>query len=444
MVLPTELVGEAQTSTAAWELLGDLVDVGNRMAGQAGEAEGAAILRRRFEEHGLVDPTTTEFEVPGWWRGSSALAVSSPRERRFDGDYELVALPGTPACDRSARIVDVGHGTAEEFAAADVEGAFALVSSGNPPAYDRWVHRGEKYALAVDAGAAGFLFYNTVPGSLPITGSIGGEDGPGAIPAVGLSKELGRRLVRYTEGDDLTGTLTVDCRTGPATSRNVEATLGPDTDEEVLLTAHVDAHDLGEGATDNGVGCALVSEVARLLKRIEGDLETGVRVVVFGSEEIGLLGAHHWARTHDLDRVKCAVNVDGNGTWQDVAVYAHGSDKLAGAFEATVDEMGAAFDVTDAYLPHSDHWPLVQRGVPGAMVRSESRTGRGWGHTHADTLDKLDVRDLRRLAASLTDAVLRLTQSEREISHLEEDEVAAALREDGQAEGMRAAGDWPW
>jgi len=51
------------------------------------------------------------------------------------------------------------------------------------------------------------------------------------------------------------------------------AALGPDTDEAVLLLAHYDAHDVGEGALDNGCGCALVAEVGRLLATVEDDLD---------------------------------------------------------------------------------------------------------------------------------------------------------------------------
>lgn len=50
--------------------------------------------------------------------------------------------------------------------------------------------------------------------------------------------------------------------------------LGPDTNEAVLLTAHVDAHDIAPGANDNGAGAVLVVEVARLLTQIEEELDT--------------------------------------------------------------------------------------------------------------------------------------------------------------------------
>jgi len=436
------LVGDAYSSEFAWSVLESLTAIGNRMAGQDGEAAGATYLADTFSDLGFRAVTTSEFEVPGWWRGSSSLEVSGERDRRFDRSHELLALPGSPADDVSGEVVDVGTGTPEEFDDADVDGTLALVSSKTPENYGRWVHRREKYGLAVEGGADGFLFANEVPGCLPPTGSIRGS-GSEAIPAVGISREVGRRIERTCEGENPTGTLAVDARSDGSVSRNVEAVIGPETDEEILLTAHVDAHDIAEGATDNGVGCALVTEVGRLLDRYE-DLDTAVRLVVFGSEEIGLRGAHHWIDANDRSNVKCIVNVDGNGRWEDVNVYTHAFERLADAFESIPDPLQADVDVDDGYLPHSDHWPFVQHGVPGAMIRSESNTGRGWGHTHGDTIDKLEPRPLRELAVAISAAVVGLADPERRIPHHDPTRVRDDLVAAGKAAGLRASGSWPF
>jgi Zn-dependent M28 family amino/carboxypeptidase len=458
--IPNELVGDAYTSTHAWDLLCDLVDIDDRMAGQDGEAEGARLVRAAFEEHGLRTPTVTEFEIPGWWRGSCSLTVESDRTHRFDDRHQLVELPGTPSGDVRAEIVDVGHGLPEDFEDGeeqrssstraspddgDLEGSVVMASSLTPGDYERWIHRGEKYAAAANAGASAFLFRNHVEGCLPPTGSIGDDDGPGPIPAVGVSKEVGDRLVRYCEDGPVEAELDVDCRNEPARSRNVEAVVGPDTDEEVLLTAHVDAHDVGEGANDNGVGTVLVSEVGRLLTRIESDLETKVRCLVFGAEEVGLYGAYHWVDAHDNDTVKAVVNIDGAGYSRNLDVYTHGFDAIGDAFREVSDELSVPIRVQSNIRPHSDHWPFVQEGIPGAQARSTAEeSGRGWGHTHGDTLDKLDVRDLRDLAVGLAAGVVKLAEADRSVERKSVSEVRDATVEQGYEEGMRNAGNWPF
>ena len=439
------LLGDAYYSDHHWELLTDLVDLDNRMAGQSGEHEAAELVKEAFEDAGLREAEINEFEIPGWWRGSSSLAVRADREHTFDADYQTIALPGTPAGEVAAELVDVGYGRPADFADADLEGRIVVASSATPDDYGRWIHRAEKYGAAAEGGAAGFVFRNHVEGALPPTGGIGEPDGPGPIPAVGVSKEVGQRLVRYCASGSVEASLTVDCRNEPSTSPNVEAVVGPDTDEEVLVTGHLDAHDIAEGANDNGVGTVLTAEVGRLLAQMEDQLETKVRCLVFGSEEIGLYGSAQWADTHPNSQVKAILNADGAGYSRDMDVYTHGFDPLGDAFREAAEELGVPVDVSDDIRPHSDHWPFVQRGIPGAQVRSKSgESGRGWGHTHADTLDKLDKRDLRDLSAVFAAAAVNVAETACEVEHKPVAEIREATVDQGYEEGMRNSGMWPF
>lgn len=455
MELPKEIVGEAYADARSWELLEQLVDIENRMPGGAGEAAGAELVAEAFEHYGLRDVQIEEFEIPGWWRGSSSLSVSSPVDRTFDGRHELVALPGTPADSVDAPIVDLGYALPPDFDRVDVTGKIVLAtaSAGTPEGYHRPLHRSEKYRLAAEHGAAGLLFYSGLEGSLPPTGwavFARPDETPGPIPAAGVSYEVGRRLVRWAADDEVQATFDVDCENRPTASRNVEATVGPDSKREVLVTAHIDAHDLGDGARDNGAGTAIATEVGRLLTRLEGQLDTRVRIVVFGSEEVGLNGAQHWARTRDLDRVKCVLNLDGIGGSRDLKVLTHGFDGFRGTFDAVADELHVPIDVRDEMHVFSDQWEFVQRGVPGASCQSvpasDSRRwglGRLWSHTHGDTLDKLDPRDLRDLAVPITAAVTRLADDECEIDHRPPTDVRDAVPAAAEEE-MRYNGRWPW
>ncbi|MEF8842562.1 MAG: M28 family metallopeptidase [Haloarculaceae archaeon] len=443
--LPSRVVGDAYTSSYHWDLLSDLVDIDNRMAGGNGEAAAAERLGEAFESLGLGGVGIDEFGIPGWWRGGSSLTVEFGRTRTFDADYRIIGLPGTPAGEPGGELVDVGYGRPADFEAVDLEGRIAMASSRTPDEYGRWIHRTEKYHFAANAGAVGFVFRNHVEGCLPPTGSVGGEDGPGPIPAVGVSKELGDRLVRYAAEGPLEASLSVDCRNEPATSRNVEGTLGPDTDEEVLLTAHLDAHDIAEGANDNGVGSVLVAEVARLLADLENEFDTRVRFLVFGAEEVGLFGAYHWVESHPHERIKAVVNVDGAGYSRNLDVHTHRFEEIGGAFEEVAEEHGIPVDVSDDVRPHSDHWPFAQEGIPAAQARSSSgESGRGWGHTHADTLDKLDRRDLRELAVPLAAGVLKLAEADRHVEGRSRETMRDATVEDGHDVGMRNVGNWPF
>jgi len=442
--LPESVIGDAYTSSFGWETLTRLVDVGDRMAGQAGERRGAEVIREAFERAGVRDSRIESFEIPGWWRGESSLTVHSPHEQAHTGQQDVLALPGSPAGEATGRIVDVGPGGYDDFdAAGDLSGAIVLASSRTPDAADRWIHRMEKYVSAVEAGAAAFVFRNHVDGAVPPTGEVGYHERPGPIPAVGVSKEVGARLARYADrGSEVT--VDVDCRSEPTESRNVVADVGPDTAEAVFLTAHVDAHDIADGANDNGAGSALVAEVGRLLARDAVDLDTRVRLITFGAEEVGLWGAYHAVDTHDLDAIRAVVNLDGACSSRNLRVGTNGFDALTTLFESVTDDLDASLSTDDTISPHGDQWAFVQEGVPAAMVGTASESsGRGWGHTHADTLDKLDSRDLRAVAVQVAEAVVRLANGAVE----PESRSRAAIRDridEGYVQELKQGGRWPY
>jgi Iap family predicted aminopeptidase len=223
----TDWIGETFTSSAGWNHLETLVDVGNRMAGSEGERHAAEATRDALEAAGARDARLEAFDIQGWTRGDSSI-------RAGDTDQESIALPRSPTGEATGELVDLGYGLPEDFDR-DLEGKIVMAASNVPDWYDRFLHRREKYYHAVEAGAAAFVFRNHVEGCLAPTGSVGTEADPiGDIPAVGASKEVGARLARRWEGEDVT--VEVDAEIEDATSQNVHADLGPDTEEAVLLT----------------------------------------------------------------------------------------------------------------------------------------------------------------------------------------------------------------
>jgi Zn-dependent M28 family amino/carboxypeptidase len=432
----TDWIGETFTSDAGWDHLERLVDIGSRMAGSEGEREAAAATRDALAAAGARDARLDEFDIQGWARGSSAIDAG-------DATEESIALPRSPAGEATGELVDVGHGLPEDFDR-DLEGKVVMAASNVPGWYDRFLHRREKYYRAVENGAAAFLFRNHVEGCLAPTGSVGTPGAPiGEVPAVGVSKEVGARLSRRYEGEDVT--VRVDCETPRATSQNVHADLGPDTDEHLLLTSHVDAHDIAEGAGDNGAGTAMVVELARALAAREAELDTRVHVVCFGAEEVGLLGSGYDAERRDHDEVTAVVNNDGVGVARTLKAYTHGFDGLEDAVDAVAERFDHPIATTPRLGPHSDHWQYVKWGVPGYHLTSDTGSAdRGWGHTRADTLDKLEPRTFREQAVLLTELVVHLADAETTVAHREPEAIADQLREEDYAEGLQVTGDWPY
>ncbi|UPM43747.1 M28 family peptidase [Halocatena salina] len=432
----TDWIGTTFTSTVGWEHLERLVDIDDRMAGSDGEREAAVATRDALAEAGGCEVHLDVFDIQGWERESSAVRAGGRR-------HESIALPRSPPENTTGELVDLGHGLPADFDA-DLNGSIVVVSSTVPEWYDRFIHRREKYCRAVEAGAVGFIFKNHIDGCLAPTGSIGTPAEPiGAIPAVGVSKEVGERLVRRFEGEP--ATVEVGANVGTATSQNVHAVMGPDTDEEILVTSHLDAHDIAEGAMDNGMGTAMVVELAAALAMREDELETRVRFVAFGAEEVGLCGSEHEADRIDLDRIKAVVNNDGVARNRTISAFTHGFPGLDDVLDRIADRFDHPISKIPHQNPHSDHWPFVlEGGVPGLHLRSETDSrGRGWGHTRADTLDKLEPRTLRESAILVTELLVLLARDETSLHHRPRTEIIAALQREGKAEGLSLIGDLP-
>jgi Zn-dependent M28 family amino/carboxypeptidase len=433
----TDWVGETFVDDTGPAMHEELVDIGNRLSGTEGERRAATAIRNALDDAGVRDARTEAFDIQGWERGHSAVEV--------DGEsFGSVALPRSPSATVSGELVDLGYGLPADFEDVDLSGKVVIVDTNVPPYHDRFVHRTEKYYYAVEGGAAAFLFRNHVPGDLPPTGSVGRPGEPiGEIPAVGVSKEGGARLARRHEGEAVT--VEVEATIGDARSRNVLGELGPETDRTVLVTAHYDGHDIAEAAVDNGAGTAVLVGTAAALARREGDLQTRVRLVAVGGEEVGLLGAEHVAETTDLETVKAVLNADGPGRARDYRVLTNYFDELGAAAERAGERLRQPVEAVPTVGPHSDHWPFVKRGVPGLHLRSvEGNEGRGWGHTHADTYDKVDPRDIRTHAIVTAGITAEVARDAVDPDSKSEAEIAGYLEDEDLATGMKIIGSWPY
>ncbi|MGB9987275.1 M28 family peptidase [Salarchaeum japonicum] len=416
------------------DFLRDLAELGDRMSGRPGERRAAELVADAFRDAGAREVAVEPFEMNAWKRGSTEFGVTNPVERSF----EALALPYSPSGDVHGDIVDVGHGTPEEIEAADVAGNVVVASTETPPGMDRLYHRMEKFGHAVAAGASAFVFANHKQGQLPPTGALR-FDREAAVPAVGVSAETGTWLREYADRDGEVS-LSVSADTVPGEGHNATGVFGPETDEEVVVLAHHDGHDIAEAALDNGCGVATVVAIARILGDI--DLDTRVRVVTVGGEEVGLLGASALADTIESERMRSVVNVDGAGRYRTLRAFTHGTPAFEGVLDSVSDAASREVSVDDALHPFSDHWPFLKREVPAVQLHSVTpERGRGWGHTHADTWDKTDARNVREHGMLAALLVRELTR--KSVPRPDADALAADLESRGLRPGMEAAEIWP-
>ena len=441
-VLEAALAGDLLTSDAGMTQLTTLADqFGGRAAGSAEEAAAAAYLAEALL--GLVGaPLVRQFRYTGWQRGEERLAVVSPLEHNLPA----LSLPGCPVSDLEAELVAVGSGEPEDFApiGSDIRGTIVLCGAeaprpnGQPPS-----HRRVKYLRAVGLGAVGFLYAGRNPGMLAVTGGLAGTE-PAPIPGLGVALEVGAMLERLLARGAVTLRLQAQHGHAVVTSSNIIVDLPGHGEEIILVGAHYDGHDIAQAATDNGSGAAVLLELVRALAPWRGRLQRGVRCCFWGSEEAGLLGSWHYARTAGaaLDPVVWALNLDSvvNGPPGRLRLRVWPPPACATA-ASLLQGHSLPVDVEGGLTSDSDHFPFAAAGIPvvaaGAGGARNGLLGRGWGHTVADTVDKVDPAALALAAATAGRILVRLSEAAPAPPRLRGEALEGGLQAVGRLEASR-------
>ena len=400
-----QMVGDIYTSQEVMENLTVLCDeYGARFAGTPEEHQAANFIAACFKRYGLQDVKLEAYPYAGWTRGAATLEVIEPIRRTL----HCISLPYCPAGDITTELASAGHGSPAEYEAlGDTTGKLVMAQSSSPPDLGRWVHRKEKFERAVLASASGFVFVSEHPGVGPETGSLqNNREAP--IPGISVCQEDGAFLTRLLARDS--GKVTLKLKTTdvnePRTSWNVVADLpGRENSEEmVILGCHYDGHDISQGAHDPASGMVSVIEAARALSTYAADsLKRTVRFIAFGTEEIGLTGAFRYIDAHasELDNIRFMLNMDAAGGASRKGIVLHSWDALESFFNTAREQMHAEMPVGQKLNSYSDHFPYFLKGVPSCHMGDPdaSPSGRGFGHTAYDTLEKVKLEDLRAASA---------------------------------------------
>ncbi|MBN2334665.1 M20/M25/M40 family metallo-hydrolase [Candidatus Bathyarchaeota archaeon] len=451
-----ELIGEVwQNNEIHGNMLVMADEIGSRFAGTPSEKEAQRYMVKKLKEYGYGDARAEPFTYYGWRRGPVKLEMVQPVKREFTA----ISLAMSPGGDVEADVIDMGTGSPEEFEAVDpktVKGRIVLCSSATSPKGKR-VHRRTKYGYAVEYGAVGFIFMNHNPGQLPPTGSLrpsyrmGGE-----IPGIGVSLETGSHMLRLAKGKSLRVRFSDKSKVIPNTeSANIVAELPGETDEWIVIGGHYDGHDIAQGAMDNLSGTVVTMELARALKPYEGKLRRGIRFICFGCEEVGVTGSTCYVADHVDDMAKTAIMVNlelgglayNEGT-QHAAFTVYQPPSMKEWLEEFIEEVKYPTQVIEGTSAASDHWPFYMQGVPAIYMHAEPSiqqliVGRGWGHTTADMMDKVDPRNLHEGAMLLARLLLRLaTQKEKIAEHTPLKEIVKHLEETGMRKTLEVQLKW--
>ena len=433
------------TDSELWDYIVKIYGFGPRFGGTRGEEEATRYVEEVFKHIGLMNVRREPFEYMGWSRGTAKLEIIEPVYRELKTAISLVQSPSTDDDGLVSEVVFVGDGTPDEFNEVRelIKDRIVLVTSRSP--IKRPTHRREKYGLAVEYGAKGFIFMNSQPGYLPQTGSLR-TNSIGEIPAVAVSYEDGLEIIRLLERGSVKVRMYVKNEYGVRTSWHVYGEIpGKSKDELIIVGAHLDSHDICPGAIDNACGAATVLELAKLLAPFKGVFERTIKFICFTLEEMGLTGSTIYVSTHsdEVSRTRLMINLDGIGAHCRKTFTANGFDDLKEFVEEILSRYCYNIEVYNEINIASDHFPFLTRGVPVLSLSCrERRLDRGYTHTYADTLDKVDLAYVREAATLAALVIIEAAFADRLPRRRDVKEVIELFRNKGIDEILKRTKQW--
>ena len=363
----------------------------------------------KFREWGLAAPAggfLQPFPSPHSLVDRARMTVAvAGKERELEAGKDFLPMLYSDSGKAAGPAVFAGWGISapelgyDDYAGVDVRGKFVVCFRGVPCPDDKRFQHHDEHRVRMQAaqrkGALGLVYiYPEVQANpngdrlehfFPAEISEAVADSllePRGVKAADLKKDLLAYRVPISFPLDARIGLEVEARHFPAAAGFNIAGYLPGSDpalagECIVLGAHFDGcgRHLGilfPGADDNASGSAVVMEVARAMAASGLRLRRPVAFVLFGGEEIGLLGASHFAAQlpAPFRRVDAMFNLDMEGE----------GDRAFAAFSAVPAALRQAIERADARLRilsgsreirevgvrSSDFAPFFLQGVPCA------------------------------------------------------------------------------
>jgi carboxypeptidase Q len=403
------LIDEAGSSGFAWKRLAELGDTfGNRLSGSESLEAAVKWAAEQMKKDGLENVRLDPVKVPHWVRGAESVEIIAP------GRHTLVMLGlgnsvGTPTDGIQADLIVVRDFHELDAAADRVKGRIVLFNVPFTTYSETVQYRSDGPSRAAARGAVAMLIRSVGPPGLrtPHTGALRYADGQPQIPSAAIAAEDADRLQRMQDrGTRVRIRLKMEARLLPdALSFNVlgEIRGRERPDEVVVVGGHIDSWDVGTGSTDDGGGCIATWEALRLMKKLGLRPRRTVRVVLFTNEENGLRGGTDY---RDRYRDQLANHVlmlesDG-GVFKPTGFGFSGSEtarRKVQEIASLLEPIGAS--TIGASGGGADIGPSVQAANIPSMSLDVDGNYFLIHHTPADTVDKIDPKDIARASAAV-------------------------------------------
>jgi carboxypeptidase Q len=406
----TRLIHAATADDFAWRRLAELTDThGNRLSGSENLERAIAWAAETMKRDGLENVRTEPVMVPRWVRGHESAEIISP-PRHSLSILGLGGSIGTPAGGIEAEVVVVNSFEDLRAHSAEVKGRIVLFNAPFTTYGDTVTYRTGGARAAAQLGAVAALVRGVGPTGLrtPHTGSLQYGQGVPPIPAASVAAEDADRIARLrARSVPVRVRLTMEARTEPdAESANVVGELrGRERPQEiVLLGGHIDSWDVGAGASDDGVGCIVTWEAARLMTKLGIRPRRTVRIVLWTNEENGLRGANAYAMKHAAQAADHVFALESDsGVFEPASIGFSGSSSA----RTVIREIGtllAPLGLSEIVGGGggADIGPIAQAGN-APMMAYLGNPARYFAihHTPADTVERITPEEVSKAAAAI-------------------------------------------
>lgn len=400
----------------AWDIVEGLTtEVGQRLAGTDAEARARTWAVARLKALGFSNVRIEEYRMPVWVRGAETAEILGPYPQKLS----VVALGNSGSTGESGVAAEVaGFGSLDDLKAAPdsaVRGRIVFIDHAMKATQDGSGYgffgptRFEGPGIAAAKGAAAVVIRSvgTDHHRLPHTGMTRFPPGTQPIPAGALSIPDAENLRRMLDrGQPVTMRLVLTPRLlGEQVSGNVVAEVpGSDPDAGiVLIGGHLDSWDLGTGAIDDATGMAITAAAAKRVMDMPSRPRRTIRVVWWGSEEVGGYGSQAYFDAHSKDKVVLVAESDfgADRVWRLQTRLAGANKPLADRLARALAPLGIVSSEGEA-SGGADVGPWVEAGVAVVDLNQDGTRYFDLHHTANDTLDKVDPEQLRQNVAAWT------------------------------------------
>ena len=408
----------AMAGSTAMQIVTSLTtEVGPRLAGSEAEARARDWALALLNEKGFANVRNEPFVMDAWQRHAEGAEILAP----YPQPLAVTALGGSVATAKTGLTAGLAlFETLDDLKRAgpkSVEGRIAYVShamqrtqDGSSYGYFNEV-RTAGPSIAAGKGAVGYLIRSVGTDShrFPHTGSLRYDAEAPRIPALALSNPDADQIERIAAGGGrIRVKLTVDSSEVPAAqSGNVIAEIiGRERPEEiVVIGAHLDSWDLGTGAVDDGAGVGITTAAMELIKETGLAPRRTIRLILWGAEEVGLLGARAYRERHEASLEQHVMGSEsdfgGGRVWKVTAdSKTEEGDQLFADIARVLAPIGVAPGSDDLPGGGPDLYPLIAAGVPTLRLHQDGRDYFDLHHTADDTVDKLDAASLDQNVAA--------------------------------------------